>query len=269
MSISLLGLAIGIIASPAILVAREVMGHEEFDTRINANKLNCTADFKNVNEWKKIVTDSGYDIAKIKGLYKTHYSTKKDDFFFWELSDNKFVAEFYKSDKEKYQKFIAAVEKTAGRKIFTFDNDESLSEDRQRKKINEPKRVDEVKKTSKAKTESETELPTIYTDLGMLLKTLDEYSVSYSVNNGTVSVHFNGYDFLFKKDSEEAPFTLTIMNGSENNALSFIEFFNTAYTKTAQEQAYITIKENCKQSEYEIIDEEVLEDNSIVLTISV
>lgn len=111
---------------------------------------------------------------------------------------------------------------------------------------------------------------TSFMDKDVLIKTLDEHGISnIEENNGIIKGKFEKYNLIFEKPSEEKPYNLVISCVKEFNAQEMVEDLNNEYTLNVQEESYLSIIEKLKENNMEIEEEEVLEDNTIVLTVNV
>lgn len=111
---------------------------------------------------------------------------------------------------------------------------------------------------------------TAFMDKDVLIKTLDEHGISnIEENNGIIKGKFEKYTLTFEKPSEEKPYNLIISSTKEFNANEMVEDLNNEYTLNVQEESYLSIVEKLKENNMEIEDEEILEDNTIVLTVNV
>lgn len=278
MSISIFSLVAGIALSPAILITRVAVGKEKFDAWLNSNYVKYQADFKSKEEWKQLIIDAGYDVVSYAGSYKTHLSEKKHDFFWWEIQDDLFVAEFNMSDKVRYESFMSQVERVAQRKLFT-PVDKAHTETTQHEatpSVELPSYPASPSTPTKALFEEQndqvTSFSTIYSDSSILEQTLAEYGVSYSKSDSdSFELIFDKMNLIFSRSSCEEPYELTLKSNSAGESVldAIVKTLTPEYLRIAQERAYLQIKEKCQQSDFEIIEEDVLDDNSILLTISV
>ncbi len=108
---------------------------------------------------------------------------------------------------------------------------------------------------------------TIFKDEKLLIKTISEHGVSNIVTqDGKIYGNLETLQFEFEKDSEGLyEMHITHKNG-EN--LDVVGELNEEYQLNVQEQSYMNIKKNLEKQNLTIDHEEVLEDNSIMLTVN-
>ena len=110
---------------------------------------------------------------------------------------------------------------------------------------------------------------TPFTDREVLLKTLEEHGLNdIQDSNGTITGSIENYKLKFEQKGQEQPYHLTIICPEDNDTEEKVADISSEYTLNVQEQSYLSIVENLKQNNMEIEEEEVLEDNTIVLTIN-
>lgn len=273
MSVSLVGVMIGL---PIALAMRGVMGSEKFNEWLSASDYPFYTNFKDMNEMKKSVKEAGYDVTEWMGSFKTHLTEQKSSYFLWEVRDDCIVAVMSKyDDQSAIERFKYAVEKTAGRTVFMANN---MHEKRDKQILmTEATQVlnDMDDKLTEAKSKKvnliENEFPTIYVDGKLLKDILQQYHIGIlSDSKNKIVCEYDTYKMTFIRMSEEEPFDLKIVSTSENMKLlhGCISDINAEYLANIQEQTYLKIKEQIKEEGMEIEEEKVLEDNSIVLTVS-
>ena len=119
-------------------------------------------------------------------------------------------------------------------------------------------------------TPPSTNFQTFFTDSDLLKKTLDASGIAYQVKSGKFIFDYQGNHFEFFKGENEN-FELKI--DGQFNLDKINEFYNDlahSYEKFVQEQICSNIREKVKNNKaFKIEQEEVLEDESVVITISV
>jgi hypothetical protein len=112
-------------------------------------------------------------------------------------------------------------------------------------------------------------IETIFNDVSMLEKTLREHGLSVNVLSDNLLVcNVNGVQLNYIREDNVEPFFVTI-NGVRNTHqfLNEIECFENEYRQNVQSYTYNKLVENLSQNNMKITEEDVLEDNSIVLTV--
>lgn len=113
---------------------------------------------------------------------------------------------------------------------------------------------------------------TIFMDKEILLKTLEEHGVKIleeeEWNKNRVRGIIDEYSFDFDREDTAKPYSLTIRYNEKSDLQDKLESLNSEYTLNVQEDAYLNIVEKLNDNNMEIENEEVLDDNTIVLTIN-
>lgn len=112
------------------------------------------------------------------------------------------------------------------------------------------------------------QLPTNYVDKELLKKTLNEYGaeILYEQNNDIKCKMENS---LLEFEKQNETYMVKIINASNGEDIyEHLKELDSEYKRNLQEQVYINTKKNIEDEGMEIEKEEILEDNSIVLTIS-
>lgn len=119
-------------------------------------------------------------------------------------------------------------------------------------------------------TKNQKSLETIYNDSALLVKTLSDYGCCVDqVTENDLRVQTQcGTLRYFRADSTQ-PFRLMLEQVEDADALlEQIRVFETEYGRNVQTYTYHHIKENLSE-DMQIVSETVLEDDSLVLTISI
>ena len=110
---------------------------------------------------------------------------------------------------------------------------------------------------------------TPFTDKNILLKTLEEHGfINIQEIEGKITAKFQNYSVRFEKESEEKPYNLLIKHAIEDDVYGKFNDLNEEYSMNVQEESYISIIEKLKNNNMELESEEVLDDNTIVLTVN-
>ncbi len=247
MSIAIVLLPVALAMAPALLAARLVMGKDKFAAWLESLQVKIPTYFENETDLISTVKKAGYDAEKWGGSIKTHIKGDQN-FFFWNLIDGKWVAVFSKSDsKDMIIAFIKDLETKSGRKLFV---------------VNE-----ETKKIAVIPTRT---FPTNFRDGELLKKTLADHGLNPKQQNtgnivcnvGPVTLHF--------RQEDGSPFSVEI-KGAQDMAAIFTQLFSVDedYKRYVQSSTYEKLKKRAVEKNLTIESEEVLEDNSIVLTLLV
>jgi len=111
---------------------------------------------------------------------------------------------------------------------------------------------------------------TPFMDETILTKTLEEHGVNNIVKweNG-ISGDVENYKLTFERASSDKPYNLRITCLEQDNAEEKIGDLNGEYALNVQEDAYLHILDKLKENNMQIEQEEVMEDNTIVLTVNI
>lgn len=126
--------------------------------------------------------------------------------------------------------------------------------------------------SSRLKPDNGSQLPpieTIFNDVSLLEKTLREHGLSVKVLSQNILVcNVNGVQLNYTRQSSSDPFYVTI-NGvrNTNHFIKEIKCFENEYRQNVQSFTYNKLVENLSKNNMKITEEDVLEDNSIVLTV--
>ena len=116
----------------------------------------------------------------------------------------------------------------------------------------------------------EKNIETVFMDKNLLIKTLTEHGINnvQEFLSGEIVGSIDGYKFCFMKPSEDKPYSLKISAKQSENVNEKVEDLNSEYALNVQEDTYLSVVENLKNNNMEIESEEVMDDNTIVLTVN-
>ena len=115
----------------------------------------------------------------------------------------------------------------------------------------------------------EKSLETPFMDKKILMKTIEEHGVKNITEEfGKITGEIASYQLSFEKMEEDKPYFVTISYLEGNNPEEKLEDLNSEYALNVQEDAYLNLINKLKENNMEIEEEEVLEDNTIVLTVN-
>ena len=108
---------------------------------------------------------------------------------------------------------------------------------------------------------------TMFTDENLLIKTLNEHGVEDIVQqDGKIFGTLAELKFEFEK-GKDGIYDMNITH-KENEDMSIVDELSEEYKLNVQEQSYVNIKKNLDKQSLYIDSEEVLEDNSIMITVN-
>ena len=111
---------------------------------------------------------------------------------------------------------------------------------------------------------------TPFIDSDILEKTLTEHGAkNISQWENGIAGDLENYKLIFEKPAFDKPYNLKITCLEHNNAEETVNDLNSEYALNVQEDAYLHILDKLKENNMQIEEEEVMEDNTIVLTVNI
>jgi hypothetical protein len=234
---------------PIALTLRAVLGKDQFHNWVDSIQVKVATSFENEQDLIQTVQKAGYDAQKFGGSIKTHL-TGEEQFFFWEFVDDKWHAIFEKGNSQNViQQFMQDLERHSQRKIFTGEYPPAGSQLEK-----EPAHV----------------FPTNFRDGNLLTRTLKEFGVNpIQGNNGDISCTVQGTHLTFRQNGD-SPFSVEIKNApSLQDIYMYISDVDDEYKRCVQAIVYEKLKQRAAEKNLSVESEEVLEDNSIVITLNI
>lgn len=115
----------------------------------------------------------------------------------------------------------------------------------------------------------EKDLKTNIVDKNTLVKTLAEYGADITLeNDNTIECNIENLTMKFTKTYEKEPYHLYVKYTSELYLNQTIEGISDEYKINVQEASYNKIMENLEAKNLTVEEEEILEDDTIVLTVN-
>lgn len=232
---------------PVALALRVVMGKENFENWVQSMQVRMPTTFKNEVDLIVTVRKAGYDAEKWAGLIKTHIQGERD-FFFWELVDGKWTAVFAKADsKAMISRFIQNLEMKTGRKIFSPGEAANAGAAVYRQTF-----------------------PTNFRDAQLLTETLRNYGLQPTIRpGGEVICSFSESTIRFRS-TDNGPFNVEVENTPNiRQIFQLLSNLDGDYKRGVQASAYEDLMSHIEERNLTVESEEVLEDNSIVITLNV
>ncbi len=270
-------MSINISLIPLALVMRVVMGEKGFEDFVRKNEDVRYTKFKSFKDIERIVKKSGYDFVEQWGMLKTHFKTK--DYFLWEIRSGYVCAVFsvYDADLD-VNNFIRAIEQTIGAKCFYNSaeeiNIEEINTNIQHKKEMQAQRVIEPQKEIQTKKEIQVPIveqvfQTKFTDKNLLIKALTSIGLNCVEKNNEITCSSDNYTLIFTNKNNLYEFRIK-GNVSNKEAYQKYKDIDTRYAKELQQEIIQNVKQKvAKSPTMHLEQEEVLEDNSVLLTITI
>ncbi|REK74202.1 hypothetical protein DX130_16790 [Paenibacillus paeoniae] len=230
---------------PAALTLRMVMGKQTFDNWVTSMQVTVPTSFSNEHEIIRTVRKAGYDTEKLAGSIITDLDFGRSHFF-WEHINGQWTAVFSKSDsKQKIEVFINDLNKAVGRQIIDRG---TLSETR---------------------NNSLSAFPTNFRDGELLFKTLKELGINPTRRGSEIVCKVEQSHLTFRQSGDH-PFQVEIHNAPDlRKVFEYLSDIDADYRRCLQEAVYKKLKARTAEQNIAIESEEVLEDNSIVLTLNI
>lgn len=232
-----------IIAEQQSAELRRTMGAKKYDEWVRSQQIIKYTNFESWDEAKKFVNKAGYDFINMYGYLKTHIGSGKDDYFFWSIEKGRICAVFYVfDDKTLVNNFISKVESAYGKTCF-YDLSEEM------------------------KVQI---FPTNFTNKIFLLEALKRAGLKPEDRNGEISCKQNIYTIIFNKENKEHYELKVIGHVDLKTVHNTYNKVNSLYQGFVQKRICENIKNKVSSSSsMSIAKEEVLEDNSVLLTINI
>jgi hypothetical protein len=240
-------MSISLILLPVALALRVVMGKQNFESWIDSLQIKVATEFQDEKDLFITVRKAGYDAEQWGGTIKTH-ARGEEFFFFWEQIDGVWTAVFAKSDsKTDIKRFIRDLEQKTGRRIFKLDDDGQ----------------NVVMPTTKT-------FPTNFRDSELLMKALGDYGLTpVQAGDGAIACQAGNCQLTFRK-AENQPFSVEVRNSPDvRQIFQHLNEINDGYCHSVQSRTYQNLTSRIAERGLVIEREEVLDDNSIVITLNI
>lgn len=241
-------MSICLLAIPIALAMRAAMGEKNFNEWVESNTMRLATNFKDEQDLLQTVKGAGHDAEPWGEMYKTHID--KDLWFFWERHDGKWQANFSKSDNmDKIKTFFRDLQRKANRQILYV----------------EPQ-------ATKIAPKVEGTLPTIYTDKELLEETLLKFGAQKKLyrKDRSLICELSGFTLEFRQKEPGVPYELSFTGQKGAHAVyDAMRQLDEGYRSAVQERTYLNVRKKLEEKNMTVESEEIMEDNSIVLTVSI
>jgi hypothetical protein len=248
MSIAIVLIPLALPAVPILIGLRLILGKEGFQKLINSMQMKIPTSVRDKTELTSVITSAGYDVQPWLGGLKTHLAGKSQ-FLTWEFDGQKWAAVFAKGVPEGLvAEFIRNVEAKAGRAIFSSNTSEATGD---AAVLSEP-------------------FPTNFRDEFLLIKTLTDAGASPTRDPAGDVVCSVGRCVLRLIHVTGEPYQVEVQNTIDRQELlQHLMALDEDYRRCVQADTYQNLKMKIAEKNLTIESEEVLEDNSIVLTLEI
>lgn len=162
----------------------------------------------------------------------------------------------------------AAATHIAGETAKTIENQETKNKELQKKL---KQRIEENNgcMTEELMQEFCKEFETVFMDKDILIKTLEEHGLKNIECEGeNIQGQIENFTVSFNRENTSIPYKMKISCTQEIET-DMAQDINTEYAMNVQEETYIKLKERLEEKNLEIESEEVLDDDSIVITVNI
>ncbi|WP_294465682.1 hypothetical protein [uncultured Anaerofustis sp.] len=114
-------------------------------------------------------------------------------------------------------------------------------------------------------------IPTIFKDKDILIKTLTEHGFKVNViNDNNIYIDNEQGILRYSRENEYHPYVMNLENIPDMNCfMKEVKSINEEYGNNVQEYTYNVLMDNVKKNEWNVESEEILEDDTIILTIDI
>jgi len=244
---------------PQALALRQKKGEQYFYEWLEARGVYLTA-FANKRELIETVRKAGYETRRYLGSLVTYID--EDRFFYWEYVNRRWVAEIGRRTfpKEKIRKFIEDVNAAAGQHV-----------------IGTPTETEETVREPETRTKPTTEsgsdtyfYPSNFRDGELLFRTLEAYGANPVRRGDEIECRVEEAVMIFRRTEEGSPYQAEIRNAADTRKIGeHLANLDDDYKRALQAAVYEKLMARVAEKRMRVESEEVLDDNSIVLTINV
>ncbi|MCM3269887.1 hypothetical protein [Paenibacillus elgii] len=246
---------------PVALTLRLVMGKNNFKNWIESMQERIPTSFLDESELVQTVRKAGYDAERWAGNIKTHIDGK-NLYIFWELRAGRWEAIFGKSDSSHViNKFMEDINTAAGRQVMGHKLYAQVPTS-----IAPPLPQSQVESTPVAVS---TIFPTNFRDGELLFRTLKEFGINPIRIGTAISCKVEQSTLTFQQ-AEDGPFHVEIQNAPDlQKMFEYLSDLDEDYKRCVQAVVYEKLRNRIAEKNMTIESEEVLEDNSIVVTLNI
>lgn len=229
---------------PAAIAIRLVTGKSGYNRWLDSLGLKYPSNVEDRRELITIAKHAGY---KVRVINRGQIAVDLDGttLLRWTHIDGKWTAVFEKSTPDYViQKILKNMNQAAGRTIFP---DYPIERD-----------------------EDPFIYPTLYCDGELLLRSLHEFGIKPVRRGDSIECRVENTLLIFRRNGEDSPFFVEIHNPPDLKKIEqYLSYLDDDYRRCLQAIVYEKLVERAADRNMTIESEEVLEDNSIVLTLNI
>ncbi|MBY0402800.1 MAG: hypothetical protein K2X66_02800 [Cyanobacteria bacterium] len=241
---------------PFGLAMKAILGKEQFEQWQESQQIEVPTHFTHQQDLLTVLKQSGWDATPIGQSFKSHLQPSNSPlvksgapFLMWEFRERSWVALYSKKDEALIAGFQQALEKASGQSIFKTPPSALLD-------------------TPNIQT-----FPTLFTDKALLMETLNTFGAHPIIQQGPpliISCVIQQTQLNFTQTSPNEAFSLTIPHAPDLRSLyPTLKQLDALYGNQVQKMVYHTLKNNIEAQHLHLENEEVLEDNSIRITLTI
>jgi len=239
-------MSVSVTLIPVALALRVVMGKEKFDNWVESLQSPQESIF---SSRKKLITalhGADYDALPYGTLIKTHFG--KNNFFFWELREGKWVAVFSKYDEqEDIDELDRKLSEVVGKPIFS---------------------AAEIKEI--VQKELPSKLPTNFNDIGLLEEVLKKENIPFTNEGGVLKSELGDVTLSFVQAVPNGIIDVQFDNQqSSAEVYKQVSSLDESYRYIVQQTAYNKVLSEAENYGFTIESETVLANESILLTLNI
>lgn len=247
MSIAIVLIPLVLPAIPILIGMRIVLGEEGFKNMIDSLQLRMPTSIKRRDELKNILEISGYELKEWMGTSKTHLVD--GSFLTWEFDGQRWVAVFSKHANQKLiSDFMGILEAKSEKSIFSASGINSQNNG----------------------SITMAPLLTNFKDEKLLLKTLSDAGINpQKGSSGEIECSLNNTVLRFVRTKEDV-FQVEMQSSVDRDVIiNQLQSLDDDYRRCVQADTYHNLMAKIAERNLSVESEEVLEDNSIVITLAI
>lgn len=283
-------MSVSIVLVPVVLAARFVMGETNFNNWLDSQQLKLPCNFASDEELIEAVNNAGLRTIRYVGNIKTYLPG--NNYFYWGYENGSWIAILSPSDPPEYVRgFMEQVNEGAGRSIFDIraimGKLPAVPNGQTSDTIQAVQAVEPVKHSAEAVTPVASvepiapmtpiaavtpvpapTFPTHFRDGDLLFRALQEFGITPVRNGDTISCKLEEAELIFHPHGD-APYEVEIRNAPDYGRIyEYLTHLDSDYKRCVQDLVYTKLKERACERNMTVTGEEVLEDNSIVVTLT-
>ncbi|MEF9953101.1 hypothetical protein [Clostridium sp.] len=241
-------MSISLALVPLVLVLRVAIGEKELDDWVDSAQIRLFSYIQSEDEFRILIKKSGYNVVEEGRLTKIHINDKGNYCYIDKINNNMAVTFDNLKSVDIVREFTKNIKNTAQREVFEYDY----------------RIIEEGINNVKEKV-----FQTNFVDKEILLNVLEEYGIIPIINSrDEIQCTIEGTELTFSKENK-INYEVKIKGVDQlAGVLEHINFIDEEYRKNVQSYTYSKVVEKLQGSNMKIESEEVMEDNSLVLTIN-